>query len=38
MMTETESRMYATASLGLEEEDVHVLLNFLEDERDKRLE
>ncbi len=36
-MTEVESRLYATTSLGLDGGDVQVFLDFLEDERDKRL-
>ncbi len=35
-MTEVESRLYATTSLGLDGGDVQVFLDFLEDERDKR--
>ncbi len=35
-MTEVESRLYATTSLGLDGGDIQVFLDFLEDERDKR--
>ncbi len=36
-ITEVESRLYTTTSLGLDGGDIQVFLDFLEDERDKRL-